>query len=291
MSVVAYDAILGALTLAQVKSSQYDAGAEIQRARNSGSFLTQATYGRYSRPKASFDSSDLYTALNAVDPTTGLAVATGTIAIPFNARTNGGTLAGSGSATKITGANGLTVLDSISANQGDEAAMAKLTTYFRSTDGQTAPVAIAGSQTLAAQTFVNEFDLGPVTVNGTEVGGVQGVSCNFGIKVVDEGDKGAVYPMRLFIESVDPYFDITFVDFASLVTYSPLFTAMSSAVCYFRKKADGGTFVGSTTDISLTFASGIICAQSAQADGQKSGRAVLRLYGKAITKSLAATSP
>jgi hypothetical protein len=296
MSATVYDAILGGLTLRQVMRTAYSPNANIIAGRVSGGLNPSEFYGGPAEPMASFDSADLAGVLGGLSVTAGLSVAAGTITIPFNERANGGTFASGSNHETLSSANGLIVPTSFSANQDDAAAIATLECHFRSTDGLTYPVAVNANQALGSQAFSAQFAMGPV---GLELGsegsaslldGVSAIAVNPGLTVVKEKYNGAIYPTRLFITQRDPSIDITFVDLAGLVRFTSIYQSLVSLAVFFRKRADGGSFVSDATEehIAFSFAAGITQIQQVGASGNATGSHTVRLYGKALTASAAA---
>lgn len=295
MSATVYDAILGGLTLRQVMRTAYSPNGNILAGRQSGALDPSQFYGGPAEPVASFDSADVAGVLAGLSVTAGLAVAAGTITIPFNERSNGGTFAAGSSHETISGANGLIVPNSFSANQDDPAAMATLECHFRSTDGLTNPVSVNANQALAAQAFNAQFAMGPVGIelgsegSSSQLTGVSGVTINPGLTVIKEKYDGAIFPTRLFISQRDPSIDLTFVDLAGLVRFRSIYQALVSIVVYFRKRTDGGTFVADnvTEHIGFSFGTGITQVQQVGANGNATGSHTVRIYGKTLTASAA----
>lgn len=288
MSDVVYDAVLGALTLKQVTRTAYSLNGTPIAGMASGAADPSEYFGGRADPSCTFESADVAGVLGGVSVTAGLAIASGTITIPWNKRSNGGTFAGSGSHVALSGANGLLIPTRFSANQDDEAAMAELQLFFRSTDGATEPVAEATSQTLAAQSFNAQYALGPGSINGTAVPELVGVSINPGITVEPQAVNGGIYPTALFITMRRPTIDFIFEDLDALATYSAQFTAMTAAIAYFRKRS-GASFVADATEehIKFSFADGIITTETVSGSGVNRAQATLRCYGETLTASAA----
>lgn len=283
-----YDAILGGLTLLQVTRCNYNPNLTVIAGRASGAVDPSAFFGGPGEPMASFDSMDVAGVLGSVSVTAGLHVSAGTITIPWNKRVNGGTFAGTLSHAAITGTHALIVPTQFSANQGDEGAMVSLDAHFYSSDGATAPVEPASSQSLASQSFNAMYALGPGSINGTAIPELQGVVINPGITVIKQSEDGYNWPTEIDIQVRDPYIDFIFEDMDALDTYSALFTVGTAAIAYFRKRS-GISFVADATAQHCKFsvADSLIVPQTISHSGVNNGQATLRVFGEALTATAA----
>ena len=72
-----------------------------------------------------------------------------------------------------------------------------------------------------------------------------------------------------------------------------LFTAMTSANIYLKKRADASTFVADLTaeHIKLTFAAGLTDTNSVTASENNDGSTTITLHGKTLTCSVASAIP
>lgn len=286
MASTVYDAILGALTLKQVTRTSFQPNLQVIAGKASGAPGPSELFAGPAEPMASFDSMDVSGVLAAVSVTAGLAVSSGTITIPWNKRSNGGTFAGSSAHDRLNATDGLIVPTQFSANQADEGASVSLDAHFISSDGTTVPVTATGSQTLASQSFNAMYSLGPGSINTEVIPQLVGVSINPGITVEKQSVDGYNYPTAIFIKEIDPYIDFLFESMAALVTHSPLFTVGSAAVAYFRKRS-GISFVanGTAQHCKFSFADGLVAAESIQHSDVNRGQATLRVYGETLTAS------
>lgn len=285
-----YDGILGAVALKQCLTARYGPSPQVGVGRYSGGLDPQEFYLTGANPGFSWETKDIAGVLAGVSVTTGLAVAAGTVSMPFQKRAQGGTFSGAGANAIITSANGLAVISAISASDGD--ATVSLDYMGRSTDGVTVPITASVNQNLSAQAFNVTHCLRKVLINGTTLTQVRNVVVRPGITVTPFTAGGHLYPTIFNITQRNPTIDITFCDLDGVSTYGPLFAAMTSAVVYLAKRSDGGTFVadGTGAHVSLSFAAGIITPESVQGQDPNS-ELTLRLYGKALTSSVTATIP
>lgn len=294
-SFVAYDAILGAVNLRQVRSSGFNPGNTVVPDFVTGGIDPEAIFFHGGRPTAQFQSGDVAGVITGIHAQNGLYVSNGTIAIPWNKRANGGTFAAAGNHVRVRGAYGLTVLNSLSANHGDQdGAMADLATTFVSSDGMTVPVVFDSSQTLQAQAYNASHRLGPQYVNGSLVTSIVGVTINTGITTDVEETDGNLFATEVHITRRNPTIDIRFRNVAALSTYGPLFASLSSYTGYLRKRAPGSSFVSDATSehISFSFGSGgIIDVQSLSGSGNSPAEPSLRITGKTLTLSATAAIP
>lgn len=295
MSSVVYDAILGGVNLRQVTQSSYNGNTSIIDGTLSGELDPSELYGGDAQPMASLTSGDLAGVLAGISITAGLAVAAGSIVIPFNERVQGGTFQSGSNHATISSANGLIVPTSFSAGQGDAAALAAIDVHFRkgaiTEDPRTAPCAINANQALAAQAFVGQYAMGPVTANlGSEgslsqVSGISRVAVNPGIEVIKEAFDGHIYPTRLHISRRRPTIDLTFVDKAHASRFGSTYQALVALSVFFRKRADGGTFAadGGANHVKFSFGAGITGMQTVSASGANTGEVTVRIHGKALS--------
>lgn len=284
MAETVYDAVLGALTLKQVMRSSYSLNGNPIAGTASGAPDVSEYFGGPSDPQATFESADIAGILAGLSVTAGLHVLTGTITIPYNKRANGGTFAGATANAQLNATNALIIPTAFRCNQDDEAAIAELMVYFRSTDGVTVPVTISVGQTLAAQSFNAQYGMGAGSINGAAIPELVGISVNTGITIDPQRTNGGIYPSALFIKDRRPSIDFTFEDLDALATYSAQFTVMTAAVAYFRKRA-GVSYAadGSLVHIKFSFADGITTTETIQAAGTNRASATLRCYGETLT--------
>lgn len=285
MPATVYDAVIGSTTLKQVMRSSYAPGGNVIVGRASGAVDPAALYGGVAEPKATFESADVAGVVTGISVSTGLYVSAGTISIPYNERAGGGSFQGETSHNVLSGTTGLAIPTRFSAGQDDEAATAEIEMWFQSSDGVTNPVSITGSQTLSAQAFNAMYALGPVAIDGSALPGVQRVEVVPGITVLVRRAGGGLWPISLYIQARNPTITITFDDFDALAAFETAYDAISSAAVYFRKRAEGSSFVADATEehIKFSFADGIFVPQDVSGQGQETGQASIMLTGEALT--------
>ena len=290
MSAVAYDATLGALTLRQIRSSNYEPQVEHFSHRAAGS-LSPAIIGvREAKPQVTLSSGDLDDVIANLSMTGGLWLPSHTITIPLLSRIEGGTFKGDSAHTTLSATKALILPQSFSASQGDEGgASCELLMHMLSIDGETSPVAVNINQTLISSAFQATHEFGPVSVNGVQVNKAISVTVNPGLTALIEMYDGDHYPQLAFIdaEKIEPTIEIKFAETDDLNTHGSLFRAMTAAKVNFRKRIDGGTTVadGSAAHIQFSFAGGLSILDSVSAENSQTGEASITLRGKTLTAS------
>jgi len=248
----------------QIQSFAISTG--IQRIAQSGDGQVNPTYVAVmsQRPVIRFGTSAIATALAACGISGTVIDADVTypgIEAWFQKLEEGGVRASGSSHLKMTGAQGILVPRSLSASQ-DGVAMVDfeaILTY----DGTLDPVVIADNQALEGSPAVGElFTVGPVSINGATIEGIQGITVDFGISVISRAGDGQVWPTYAAIMSRAPSIQIQTTDVVSLATFGLSGTAQgaSDSVVYFRKLSEGGTRVadGTAEHVSITVDDGII---------------------------------
>lgn len=290
------DAILGGTTIKQITQSDFSTNQEHRKAMVSGGNAVALVSGKSEADVTTFTTGDLAGIL-AIGANTycsaGVSLLTSTITFPKKFRAAGGSFAAlTTSHANITGSNALIIPTSIEASQDGDFATVSSECHWLSTDGFADACADTASYTLIAQTHNAEFALGPVTINGAPVAGVQSVRVTTGLEVVKSPvGKGAVFPVFASIKNVVPTMEITVNDFAAVAGTIGNFTAMTAAVVWFRRRKDAGEYVDGATDVSLTFAAGLADTSNISASSNDDGTATITLHGKTLTASVTATSP
>lgn len=291
-SSVVYDATLGGVTLKQVRSSAYSTNNVIATDYTSGGVDPDAHYLVQATPQVMFTSGDLDGVIDGFTSNERLAIASGTITVPYNLRANGGTFASGTAHDTLDGTDALFVIQSYTASQGEaDGSSVSIAGYFISTDGETAPVSVSTSQTLSSAAYNATHKLGPVTVNGSAVSGITRVTVNTGITVENEFVEGDTYPTANYITRRAPTIDITGRYMSLFTTLGPIFTTQTACVVKFRKRAVGGTVVSGATSAHLSFtaADGIVSVDQVAASGNAAGEVTLRLHCEALTIASTAT--
>lgn len=291
------DVILGAATIRQITGVDHKTGMELRKAMNSGGAAVVQVSGKSAVEVSSITSADIagLIALNTnAFCSAGISLLASTITTPFKPRAAGGTFVSGSNYVSLTGANAFVVPTSFEASQDADFATCAFDIHWLSTDGATKGCDDAASLALASQSFGAEYTLGPCYINGTLIDGVQSLRVTPGIEVVKPPlGSGSVWPFMASIKMAAPTIELTVNDFESIESTVGDFTAMTSANCYMKKRADSGVFTaGATTEHArFTFAAGLSDTNSVTVSGNDDGSATITLHGKVLTASAAVALP
>jgi hypothetical protein len=282
-----YDAVIGALTLKQVESSNYQPGITPGIHHYSGGLSPQQVDVISAEPTVEFATHDLHGIVAAVNALSGLSVTAGTVTIPYNVRLAGGTFSAAGSAQKLAATHGLLVPVDFSANQDDETgAVCNLMFHACSSDGLADPVSIDATVTLDAQAFNLMFSLGRVKINSTMVDGVVSSRVIFGINVNKKRYEGYPYPTLYgtTINEVRPSIELTFEDIASMDAFGNFISIGSTVKAFYRKHTAGGTRVaeGTAEHIACTLTGGMSCLTGSSGQGRDNHSNTITVFGKTL---------
>ncbi len=172
----------------------------------------------------------------------------------FQKMSEGGTRAAGSNHILMTINEGLLVPVTINAAQDSPATIDMAATI--SYDGTNDPIVIADSQALVGSPAVGElFTVGPVSINGTTLEGIQSTTINFGIQVIAQGGDGAVWPTYVAIMSRRPSITLRTTDVSSLSTFGLTGAAQgaSDSLVYLRKLSEGGTRVADNVAEHISF--------------------------------------
>jgi hypothetical protein len=193
----------------------------------------------------------------------------------FQAMADGGLRASGSSHLKFTAKKGILIPQAIQASHGGIASMGLVAVLVW--DGANDPIVIADNQALSGSPAVGEaFTVGPVTINGTTLEGIQQTTIDPGIKVTSKGGGGEVWPTFVGISSRTPGIVVRTTDVSVLATLGLLGTAQGAtdSVVYLRKKApDGAGNVadGTGEHISVTMDAGKISVSEASVNQDGEG--------------------
>jgi len=289
------DAVLDAVTVRNITQVGHKTGQEIRKAMQSGGALISQVSGKASVEVSSLTTTDLSTLIGIGTNTfisVGLYIAAGTITIPGKVRSAGGLFVSGANNVGIAGTKALIVPTSVECSQDADFATGAFDIHWLSADGQTKGCDDAVSTTLGAQSFGSEYALGPCYINASLLEGVQSFRVTPGIEVTKPPlGSGSVFPTQAMIKKVEPTIQITVNDFDAVAGTIGDFTAMTSAVCYLRKRADAGVYAGAASHVSFTFAAGLTDTDSWDISSNDDGSATITLHGKALTASVVASIP
>lgn len=291
MTATTADIVLGSTTVRQIVSTSHRSGLVTVQDAGGGAAVIQQVSGVIGEEVSSFVSEDVK-GLMAIGTNTfisaGSYVASGTVTIPFQERSNGGIFASGSNHNALGGTDALCVPTSIEASQDEEqAARVNCDVHWISSDGTTKGCTGSTGNALASQSFNESFSLGKVSVNGTALTGVQSIRINPGIEIIKSRGDGGIYPVIVSIRRVAPTMEITTNDMSDVTLVSD-WTAMSAAIAYLRKRDDSGDYeadddVGNP-HLSFTFGAGVQSADC-EVSSNGNGTVTIMLTGKALTHS------
>jgi hypothetical protein len=146
-------------------------------------------------------------------------------------------------------------------------------------DGTNLPFVMTSNNALPTITIPSDvYTLGPVSINGTFLGGVQSVSLNFGISVGAFKGDGSVYPEKIINLSYHPSVRITTTEVLDYSTLGLIGIANTAFRLFARKVTGAGVVADATaTNIMLSGYTGRTHIQSiraSQPSGGKGGEAM-----------------
>lgn len=255
---VPYAIEINATIIDQITSRSFDLGHDVQTLRGDGNVDEQFATIIASRPRFTLTTTAIAKALT-VCGFAGLDLSGGAD-IWFQKVAAKGTRAGTLSHTRVTYADGLLVPRRINAQQ------VQIATYefegiATADDGLTAPMSITTSASLGGSPGTTEaFTLGPVSVGGSALAGVQEVTVDFGINEETIESDGGIYPRDAYINSRTPRITIRTTDIATLISTDfqkadPV--GATDTVITLYKLAEDGTLAGSG-DKTITIDQGIM---------------------------------
>lgn len=286
-----YDNAWGSLTIKQCTSEGVSNNAQPIEGVVSDGLDVGEYFGGQCDFRATFTSEDLGTIAGVANIiTAGLSVAAGTIAVNFQKRQALGTFAAAGNHLKLSGTDGLLLVRTITLPNGGNAS-ATLEGIFISSDGTTAPVAINTGQSLSSEAFTGLMTLGPVSLNGTTLDQVTGVTIDTGLSVDAKHYNGQNYLRDVGVKIVRrrPRVNITLEDLASLSGLGPLWGVATSGVIYGRKRSGAG-FVSDViaAHLKITFADGIILPFDVNASAGSDAARTITVWPELLTLAVAA---
>jgi hypothetical protein len=282
-----YDAVIGAYTMIQVMSTEFQSGLQAAQHHFSGNHVVQQVDITLGDPVVTLGTSGLAALIAAVDPVSGLLVTSGTVTIPLHDRSSGGLFGASGSDHSISFTDGLLVPVDISASQDDDdGAIATCAFHGISSTGLAQPVTHNASATLASQTFTAIHDLGPVKVNSTIALGITSSKVNFGINVQKKRYEGEpfVKVLGVTINEVRPSIEFTFEDMATMHSFAQILAVSSTVKAFYRKRTAGGLRVADATTehVACTLTGGLYAITSFSASGRENHAHTATVYGKTL---------
>lgn len=192
----------------------------LQQILSSGSGAVDPTFVSIGQmqPEITFDATAIKTALANIGGISGAALANDTFY--FQRMLADGIRGGASTNIKVVAAVGIIIPTQIKAPQSKEATIG-YRAVPRSSNGVLSPLAMTTLQSLeTGQDAANEiYTLGPVTVNGTALPGVDDVTLDFGITLEIIFADGGIYPTFVGIQSRAPFFTVKTYDLDTLASW------------------------------------------------------------------------
>ncbi len=206
-------------------------------------------------PGVTFATHDVSGFLTNINTSRGM-LCTAASTFYFQRRDGGATFLGTTSHQKVVGGLGYLCTTGITVTQGS-AAEASARFYAHSSDGLTEPLIYTDAVSLAtAPAWVSRYYLGPATIGGTAVHGLQSVSYDTGIDYRLTAEDGAVWPTNGAIYLCRPTISLTFHGVQSagaLVGNLSMHSGAATVLFYLRKGASAGVRVADATTEHLSF--------------------------------------
>ena len=123
----------------------------------------------------------------------------------------------------------------------------------------------------------NMWTLGKVDLNGTELAGVDSLTCNFGINAQALSRDSDIYPTHVSIESIMPSIQLTTnqVNLTSTLTEEGAYYTAGQVIFYAKHYSEGGTYVADGTETHLSFSLGKCRVEPTSIDGDPKRMSVL----------------
>lgn len=240
------------LSLPQLRGVDKSTGKALMEVIAAGSLDRAAVILSHADPRVGITSADLAAIVGGISPSVGLKI-TGTALFQLQQAENAGTFTGADANILVTNSvGGFLSIGSISARQDDNntGASAELLYYPHSSDGLTAPLALATGQDLTgAPAFGSQFFLGPAYYDSSELEGLLASEVQFGIEYAVIRGSGDVFARKGRIKRRRPIIRLTFDKLSNVVT-SGLFSgslAGDTLAVYYRKGVHGGSRVADAT--------------------------------------------
>jgi len=261
-----YSAEIDGTLLNQMQSLSLDAGAEYFTGRSPGVVDPQFMAQRGQQAKIGFSTSAVKSALTLAG-IGSVQVTAGAEADFYMQRLSAGGGYASGSVhQRWRVASGILSLKSLKASH-DALATADFDVLCLSASGND-PIVVTGGQALPAGSpaFSEAYVAGPVSLNGTAIGGVQSITIDTGLKTFELGADGEFATTFAGYTERAPKITIRAINCDALTTFGFAAVAQSAtdSVIYLRKVASGGKRVADATaeHIKLSIDDGIMIVKS-----------------------------
>lgn len=225
-----YPAIFDALTIADVVDVRPSANVQ-KIVAYAGGLVTPDLIAEVNRePVVDLTAQDMETILDAVDIMNGLACSSA-VKIQYQLRADGGTFSGAGNHMSLSTAKGFLHVVSIDARQDDQNAARIALKFWALKTSSNPPLIVNISQNLTDSPNVSAlFKLGPVTFEGSALGGVQSVSIKTGLEYKPFRAGGSAYAGDGYIRKKAPTIEIETTNLKVVSAIGMGITGMSSGI-------------------------------------------------------------
>lgn len=114
-------------------------------------------------------------------------------------------------------------------------------------DGTNEPIVPAGTSIAGTSVGTEWYTVGPCSVNGVAIPGVVDISVDSGLRLIQIGSDGDIFPTLTAIEMTEPSVRVTVLDAGVWTSLGLKGAATTSFSVFFRKKAAGGGNVANGT--------------------------------------------
>ena len=236
----------------QMKSWNARTQSQKDRIIPGGAVDPSATMLKMAEPQVELVTTDLVSLIttHSVSLSAGLNC-TGGGTFRLQQRTDGGTFTGSNNNVSYTSTKGYLYPTRISGRQDDDGIEATLR-YCALWDGSTEPLVRNTAVTYASltPTFVSNFYLGPVYVNGTIINGITSVTIDTGLDFQPFRHSGETYARAGSIITRQPVITFEMLEAESAVLGTLFNAALAGTIAvYFQKGSDGGSRVAAASTV------------------------------------------
>jgi len=285
-----YSVSLSATVINQIMNLSHKTGGSFQPGFAGGNVKASAYFQGEAPHSSTFTSTDLLTILGLNAGTfisAGLCIADETTSVPFRLRADCGTYTSGSSHHAIQCENTLATLDSIS-GKINETAKCDVTLRYKSLIGEgfESPVSFVSSVALADATFVGEYVLHSIVINGVTLTEILGVDISTGLKVIEQRGGGGPFATAMYIQENLPSISIQTENTAyagSVINSAPLGTGIAIS---FAKRVSGGIIGDDPEFIVISGAVGIGQAETIGGDARGNATNTIKINTLSLTASV-----
>lgn len=153
-------------------------------------------------------------------------------------------------------------------------------------DGTNDPIVPAGSQAISAAALSTEyFGLGPVSINGSELFGVNDFTLDFGAQPIEEGSASDEFDTFASAGEITPVITLRGGELSAWVSYGMRGSALTALTVYLRKKDADGTYVSDVTaeHVKITGSAGLVTVGSSSGGGNSPVQTEVRIYPRSAS--------